>query len=98
MALYPRELRVFSEAGGYLGLGSGFPDRQLRASFQEERQVTNPIIITAELTPEQALELSRNLAAEAHRVIENNKTLPDAYCYVRQAALWDNFLRLRIGT
>ena len=56
------------------------------------------IPVTIELNPEQAIQLAHQLLANAQQVQRAvNGGNRDAYCYVRQEALNDNVLRVRIG-
>lgn len=49
------------------------------------------------MSPEIALELSRQLAAQAHTVMEARKTKPGAYIYVSVKSDTRDQFRIRIG-
>lgn len=49
------------------------------------------------MSPEVALKLSRELAAQAHNVLEAQKTKPGAYIYVSVKSQTKDQFRIRIG-
>lgn len=69
-----------------------------QASKNPHLTMTEQILITAELSLDQAREFAEKILAAIGAVEENiAEGFPDSYCFIRQDALANNCLRIRIG-